>query len=29
MQDLRVQQFVELLRGAIGAGPAPGGGRHP
>jgi len=28
MRDLRVQQFVELLRGAIGAGPAPGGGRY-
>ena len=28
VRDLRVQQFVELLRGAIGAGPAPGGGRH-
>ncbi len=28
MRDLRVQQFVELLRGAIGAGLAPGGGRH-
>jgi AcrR family transcriptional regulator len=27
MRDLRVQQFVELLRGAIGASPAPGGGR--
>jgi TetR/AcrR family transcriptional regulator len=28
MRELRVQQFVELLRGAIGAGPAPGGGPH-
>jgi AcrR family transcriptional regulator len=24
MQELRVRQFVELLRGAIGTGPAPG-----
>ena len=26
MRDLRVQQFVELLRSAIGAGSASGGG---
>ena len=27
MRDTRVRQFVELLRSAIGAGAAPGGGR--
>jgi hypothetical protein len=27
MRDVRVQQFVELLRSAIGAGSAPGAGR--
>jgi hypothetical protein len=27
MRDVRVQQFVELLRNAIGAGSAPGVGR--
>jgi hypothetical protein len=27
MRDLRVEQFVELLRSAIGAGSAPCGGR--
>jgi hypothetical protein len=27
MRDVRVQQFVELLRSAIGAGSAPGPGR--
>jgi AcrR family transcriptional regulator len=29
MRDLRVQQFVELLRSAIGAGPAAGGRELP